>query len=156
VNWGRVGIGLEPSPEFETHQPIPVANGHLQASTPPSGRGTPVNRDSSFSVNIDDPIEMNTFTSRSKANVDDRRPLLQNDPQDEDHPDQKYARRFAGERNIKIRSIPRSVKRMVVMAVFGGAILFLFLFFGRRSAQSVDDNPLFDPNANPNIRIADS
>ena len=82
--------------------------------------------------------------------------MIQNEPRDEDHPDQKYARRFGGERHVKIRSIPRSVKRMVVVAVFGGAVLFLFLFFGRRSAQSVDENPLFDPNANPNIRIADS
>ena len=41
------------------------------------------------------------FLARSKSHSEDRRPLLNGNPRDEDHPDQKYAKRFAGERNIK-------------------------------------------------------
>uniref|UniRef100_A0AC34Q6K8 Uncharacterized protein n=1 Tax=Panagrolaimus sp. JU765 TaxID=591449 RepID=A0AC34Q6K8_9BILA len=99
---------------------------------------------------------MNTFVSRSKTNAEDRRPLLHNDPRDEDHPDQKYAKRLTGDRHIRIRNVPRSIKRVAVMAIIAGAIIFVFIVFGRHSSSTVDENPLFDPHANPNIRVADS
>lgn len=65
VNWGRHGIGLETSPEYETHQPaqIQMSNGNLQQSLPPSGRATPIiQRDSAYAVNIEHPIESVAFT----------------------------------------------------------------------------------------------
>lgn len=41
------------------------------------------------------------FLARSKAHAEDRRPLLNHNPHDEDHPDQKYAKRLGGDRHIQ-------------------------------------------------------
>ena len=38
------------------------------------------------------------ISARSKAHSGDRQPLI--DPRDEDHPDQKYAKRLGGDRHI--------------------------------------------------------
>ena len=56
---------------------------------------------------------------------------------------------------FRVRSVPRSVKRIAAIAIIAAGLIVLFLFIGRHSGN-VDDNPLFDPHANPNIRIADS
>lgn len=73
VNWGRHGLGLDLRPEFES-QVSPQAvqqQQHLHQlppSLPASGRATPAlsarDHESAYSVNIDNPIEMNTFTCR--------------------------------------------------------------------------------------------
>lgn len=86
--------------------------------------------------------------------TEDRHPLL-DQPRDEDHPDQKYAKRFGGDRHVTIRNVPRSVKRYAVLAVMA-AVLILIFYLMKNTSRSSDENPLFDPHANPNIRIADS
>uniref|UniRef100_A0A7E4WD72 Zinc finger protein-like 1 homolog n=1 Tax=Panagrellus redivivus TaxID=6233 RepID=A0A7E4WD72_PANRE len=155
VNWGRGGIGLDLKPEFETQ----TAANH---SPHPSGRVTPAvvprEREASFLINMEaNGTEASSFTSRAKAISDDRKPLLspEDEPRDEDHPDQKYARRFGGDRHLKIRSVPRNIKRVAAIAIVTAVLIFVFLVMGRFSGDP-DKNPLFDPHANPNIRVADS
>jgi|UniRef100_A0AC35FXH6 hypothetical protein len=166
VNWGRNGLGLEMRPEYDTtpqhvHQQQQSPHQHLQnpSSLPASGRATPAlsarETETAYSLNIENPIEMNTFTSRSKGHAEDRRPLLNHNPHDEDHPDQKYAKRLGGDRHVNIRSVPRSVKRIAAIAIIAAVVIVIFLTIGRHSGNP-DNNPLFDPHANPNIRIADS
>jgi hypothetical protein len=166
VNWGRNGIGLDMRPEFDT--PF-LQNGgiqqssqhqHLQqpSSLPASGRATPAltarDHETAYAVNVENPIEMNTFTSRSKGHAADRRPLLSQN-HDEDHPDQKYAKRLGTDRHVKISNVPRSVKRIAAIAIIAAIVVTLIYFVGRHSERA-ENNPLFDPHANPNIRIGDS
>lgn len=56
---------------------------------------------------------------------------------------------------FRIRSVPRSIKRIAAIAIIAAVVIFIFLMLGRHSSN-VENNPLFDPHANPNIRVADS
>ena len=68
VNWGRNGIGLDMRPEFESQLPQHLQHQHLQhpPSLPASGRATPAlssrDHETAYSVTMENPIEMNTFT----------------------------------------------------------------------------------------------
>lgn len=74
VNWGRNGLGLDMRPEFDTnspqhvHQQSPVQHLQQPPSLPASGRATPAmtarDHETAYSVNMENPIEMNTFTCK--------------------------------------------------------------------------------------------
>lgn len=165
VNWGRQGLGLPKLPELDLNTvivnnpqntfsslPPPVVHfsadqhsiSYSTASQPALGR-----RDS-VSINVDGPFEANTFTSRSKL-----LPELRS-RNDDDLSDSKYMKR-AGERTLRTRiaRIPRSVKRILLALLLLVLLYFLIsIFLGNgNSSRTNGVNPLFDPHANPNIRI---
>lgn len=55
-------------------------------------------------------------------------------------------------RLFRFSRAPRSVKRVLVALLVIGMVYMAFVILGR-SDESLDNNPLFDPHANPNIRI---
>jgi len=135
VNWARVGLGLEPKPG---HDIITESNTSAVRNT--------------FSVEMgfDGGLRSDgrNTTSRVKQSIaSDSRPLLQNNSESSDS---KYVKRNASMRSFAFR-IPKAAKRATMILLLLGAFYLLLMTFGRDSVSDI--NPVFDPHANPNIRV---
>uniref|UniRef100_A0A914HJQ5 Zinc finger protein-like 1 homolog n=1 Tax=Globodera rostochiensis TaxID=31243 RepID=A0A914HJQ5_GLORO len=165
VNWGRFGLGLSSIPELEQNA---LATKAVETNSSANNRSdgihhhkTPVVANSPKTSNQiaahDDPFEVNTFTARAKftdsgGNVSSRVNIGNED-------DSKYVKAAAAERNIRNRfsRLPRSLKR-VLMALI--VVTFLYIIFGlfisghdSSQGQNAGEDTLFDPLANPNIKV---
>ncbi|KAL3083115.1 hypothetical protein niasHS_010917 [Heterodera schachtii] len=167
VNWGRFGLGLPSIPENEQKvlaaKVIEIAsNSNHRSDENVSNRHIEAHTQSPMIANSitshEDPFEANTFTARSKFPTNSNgnssnRIFIGNED------DSKYAKAAAAEKNIRNRFVrlPRPLKR-VFFALLVIAFLYFFLglfLTGNDSSRGAgDDDPLFDPRANPNIKVA--
>lgn len=65
---------------------------------------------------------------------------------DVDHQDTKYLKRSS---RMSIR-IPKTIKRLLIAALILGGFYLILMTFGRESS---DNDQMFDPHSNPNIRV---
>jgi len=173
VNWARNGLGLPTLPELDSNSVV-VNNykarpeAYAMKSSPTENHRS--NR-GSFSVNIEeqntephtDPFEVNTFTDRTKLLGDQnsvkhhsRNAYPAEQLANEDFGDSKYAKKTS-ERGMRLKfaRLPRSVKRVLLGLLVLSLLYLLISNFGgsRGGSSSLSEDPMFDPHANPHIRI---
>uniref|UniRef100_A0A914C0D7 Zinc finger protein-like 1 homolog n=1 Tax=Acrobeloides nanus TaxID=290746 RepID=A0A914C0D7_9BILA len=152
VNWARAGLGMPILPELDSK----VAKSEYHVPEERLNNVTPHReRQSSFSINMDigqnAPFETSSFTSRSKLLQDDRNAIQNhlNSFNDDDNPETKYSKR------MRIGRMPRLVKRLLMLVLLILIIFAGIVIFGRHS-ESLEENPMFDPRANPHLRFEDA
>ncbi|CAI5452372.1 unnamed protein product [Caenorhabditis angaria] len=174
-NWARAALGLPVLPElnrpitktFDKPIPPPIVNKPVenvgavahqtQRSITPATH-LDMEDSASFSVSSSD------VTFSRKKNLGDTRPLLQNDNRDADNEANKYKRRPAGE---WIRGLWRakygpgvpedglSGRKKLVFVVFIAFVSLVTIYLVlKRLGVNNDNDPMFDPLSNPNIRVA--
>lgn len=169
VNWGRLGLGLPTLPALEQKKQAnfdqyPVSIPH-HAAVFNNNSPTPTPPIPLIPTHIpshEDPFEINTFTARSKllSESNNGGGSMSSSVYMGNEDDSKYTKKSA-ERNLRnrITRLPRSLKRILI-ALF--ALIFLYVIFttlvGWHNRESVglsdgQADPLFDPHANPNIRV---
>jgi hypothetical protein len=152
VNWGRTGLGMDALTQGDSVAwSSPASNIMPSTALPQPQFNAPSD---SFSVNIDmnnsrTPFETSArFTSRSKNSTGGDTISLLSRATAED--ESKYAKKNT-ERSFRIGRTPRSVKRILTVVIVLALVYMAFYVLGR-SDSSLED-PMFDPHANPNIRI---
>ncbi|KAH7710194.1 Protein Y45G12B.2 a [Aphelenchoides avenae] len=167
VNWGRVGLGLDSLPFDTRASPSPMDHhsasaAHAAHQHQPSAPSPHAYNGPSFAVNMDNAggyqptmaadMASARFTSRAKgAPSSETVSLLRSNSNSLDD-DSKYAKKQTERSSFRFSRTPRSVKRVLVAVLVIGMVYLAFIILGR-SDESLDSNPLFDPHANPNIRI---
>ncbi|CAD5224763.1 unnamed protein product [Bursaphelenchus okinawaensis] len=129
VNWGRLGLGMEPKAGLDNV---------LEQKQLPKKTFT-------VDMSYDTRPSLQTTSRGKQAQLPvEQRPLIQNDS---DLNDVKYLKRQS---SFRFSRLPKTVKRsLIAMLAIGGIFLVLWVFSGRSS----DNESLFDPHANPNIRV---
>ncbi|PAV69140.1 hypothetical protein WR25_05791 [Diploscapter pachys] len=170
ANWSRVAFGLPSLPEFEvkrspatnhvTFKPqAAFSNGNI-----PSPPQTALDMDHP-AANVSSHFDDTRFTSRKKGPgmQEDQRPLLGNGNRDVDSEENKYKRRPVGEwvsGLVKAKYGNESTRQISVFKkIFLGfcilaAIFILLTILLKSGYGSSERDQIFDPMANPNIRIA--
>lgn len=169
VNWARNGLGLQTLPELDANS---VPNANLRTNGPnlksPQTEFSKPDRSnrSSFSVNMEghmetplnDPFEGNTYARSKTVNEQNslkhnqRAPSMERLLQSDEVGDSKYAKRTERGLRHKFARLPRSVKRILLALL---VLAFIYLIISRMGSKdtSVPTDPMFDPHANPHIRV---
>ncbi|KAI1719467.1 zinc finger protein-like 1 like protein [Ditylenchus destructor] len=165
VNWARNGLGLQILPELESNS---MTNSNLRPNasnfkspqaefpkTERSNRGSfSVNIEGSVESSLSDPFEGNTYARSKVANEQNslkhnhRAPSMERLLQSDELGDSKYAKRTERGLRHKFARLPRSVKRILLALL---VLAFIYLIISRMGSDN--SNPMFDPHANPHIRV---
>ncbi|KHN75319.1 Zinc finger protein-like 1 -like protein [Toxocara canis] len=179
ANWARAGLGLSLLPEVDGESVVMRAGEQEVSRAAISAvEGAPRSATPATILNVDGvyaPSEQHLhFTARKplgssddESNLGDARPLLSTrlGGRDEDLPENKYKRRSAGEwlsRWLRSRYGGGSRadagfgrKRLCFIVLIAIVVLLTsFTLLTRILSGPSDDDPAFDPLANPNIRVA--
>ncbi|CAB3398006.1 unnamed protein product [Caenorhabditis bovis] len=171
-NWARAALGLPVLPELA--RPVTVPKQVYNPPTLPNNvsQNPSFNRSSTPATHL----EMEDLSGYSASNADvtfarkknaaynqesDTQPLIENDRDDESN---KYKRRPVGEWAKGLwkakygSNVPQdrlSGRKKILFIIFLAFIVLLTLFIVlKRAGISGENDPMFDPMANPNIRVA--